>query len=379
MELATFFAALGCLVVGLLAGLLGGLRAGRAAVAARIAALVTERDLLRERVTDLEAALGQDQEVAATLAPISASLQRVEAQVRTLEREHVVQSATLDEQLRSIAAGSEALRLQTGALAGALRSSTARGAWGEMQLRRVVEHAGMLDRVDFDVQVTITTEDGAAIRPDMVVHLPGGKRLVVDAKAPLSAMLLAAETADDPARQAEAARAHARAVRAHVDALAAKRYWAAFAPGPDLVVCFLPGEAVLAAACTADPALLDHAFAKRVVLATPTTLLTLMRSAAMGWQSDALSGNARELLQLGRDLHERLGNLGGHTERLGRSLAKAVEDYNAFVGTLERRVLVTARRLRELDLGDEELPTPPRLAALPRRVSAIDLDAAELG
>jgi DNA recombination protein RmuC len=360
-------------LAGCLVALALGYRVGRSHASHQVAGLITERQLLRERVTDLEAALGQDQEVAATLGPISVSLQRVEAQVRTLERDHVAQTATLDAQLRSISASGEALRVQTGALAGALRSSTARGAWGEMQLRRVVEHAGMLDHVDFDVQVTTTTEDGAAVRPDMVVHLPGGKHLVVDAKAPLAALLLAAETPDDPARQAESARAHARAVRAHVDALAAKRYWTAFAPGPDLVVCFLPGESVLAAACTADPSLLDHALGRRVVLATPTTLLTLMRSAAMGWQSEALSGNARELLQLGRDLHERLGTMGGHTERLGRSLAKAVEDYNAFVGTLERRVLVTARRLRELDLGEEELPAPPRLAALPRRVSATEL------
>lgn len=360
------------LLVGLLVGAVAGALGTRAVAGERLTALRAERDLLRERVTDLEAAVGQDREVAATLGPLSVSLQRVEEHVRTLERDRVAQSASLETQLQTLASGNEALRTQTGALAGALRASSARGAWGELQLRRVVELAGMIEHVDFDVQVTGRASDGAGLRPDLVVHLPGGRHLVVDAKAPLAALLVAHATGQDDARHAEAAAEHARAVRAHVDALAAKRYWTAYQPGPDLVVCFLPGEAVLSVACAADPSLLEHALARRVVLATPTTLLTLMRSAAMGWQGEALSGNARALLDLGKELYERLGTLGGHTERLGRSLARAIEDYNALVGTLERRVLVTARRLSRLELG-EDLVEPPEVEATVRPLTSVEL------
>lgn len=362
----------GCLV-GCPAALVSGYRLGRKQASQQVIGLNTERDLLRERVTDLEGALGQDQEVAATLGPLSASLQRVEAQVRTLERDRLAQSASLEAQLTALVTGGETLRTQTAALAGALRSPTARGAWGEMQLRRVVEHAGMLERVDFDVQVTVEGRDGARLRPDLIVHLPGGKHLAVDAKAPLAAFLLASEANDDPQRQAEAAADHARAVRGHVDALALRGYSIAVDPSPDVVVCFLPGEGVLAAACATDPTLLEHAMSRGVVLASPTTLLALLRSAAMGWRSEALSGNAQELLALGRELHERLGTMGGHTQRLGRSLLRAVEEYNAFVGTLEKRVLVTARRLTELDVAQGVLESPERVSGSPRLLTSLEL------
>ncbi len=213
----------------------------------------------------------------------------------------------------------------------------------------------MLDRVDFVEQTTLTTRAGRSVRPDLVVNLPGGKHVVVDAKAPLAAFLRAGEAADDGERRRELL-AHARAVRGHVDALAAKEYPSAVEDSPDVVVCFVPGEAFLAAACDADPALLEHAMSRRVVLATPTTLLALLRTVALTWQQDAVAGNARELFEVGRELYERLGTLGGHTASLGRTLHRAVEDYNRFVGTLERRVLVSARRIRELDLADETLP-----------------------
>lgn len=363
------------LLIGLLLGVLLGL--GLAAFAsgpllrARQASLAAERDLLRERITDLEAASGQDRELVATLSPLAATLQRVEKQVLTLERDRVEQYSRLDEQLTAAHISSESLRAQTAALAGALRSPTSRGAWGEVQLRRVVEHAGMLPRVDFFPQAVGTNGAGIGVRPDLVVRLPGGKHIVVDAKAPLAAFLEASELGESAQRAASIA--HARALRAHVDGLAAKEYWTAFQPTPQLVVCFVPGEAFLAAACTADPALLEHAMSRRVVLATPTTLLALLRTVALTWQSEAVSGNARELFEIGGELYRRLGGLGEHAGKLGRDLHKVVEDYNALVGTLERRVLVTARRMQDLQIVDADLPPVTPLQESPRPLSASEL------
>src|SRR3954453_16599867 len=365
MSISTFAA----LLVGLLIGAAAGGLLATLAARVRAGTAVAERDLLRERGTDLESAASQDRELAATLSPLAGALQRVEEQVRVLERDRLQQYARLGEQIEAVGAAGGAVRPQTAALAGALRSPTARGAWGEVQLRRVVEHAGMLARVDFTVQAVATTAGGAGVRPDLVVHLPGGKNVVVDAKAPLAAFLEASEGgAGEGAegRRRRAALAPAGGLRAHVDALAAKEFWTAFDPSPERVVCFVPGEAFLAAACSIDPALLEHAMSRRVVLATPTTLLALLRTVALTWQSEALSGSARELLALGRELHARLGGLGATAGKLGRTLQRAVEDYNALVGTLERRVLVTARRMQDLQVEDAELPTvTPLLDNLP--------------
>lgn len=347
---------------------------GRGLLADRISGLRAQRDLLVERVTDLEAALGQERELSATLGPLAATLSRVEGQVKALERDRVDQYARLEAQLTEARLDGQALRSQTAALAGALRSSTARGTWGEVQLRRVVEHAGMLSRVDFTTQAVGARPDGSQVRPDMLVHLPGGKNVVVDAKSPLAAFLEASEHPNDPARQEAAAAAHAKALRAHVDVLADKRYWTAFDPSPEVVVCFVPGEAFLASACAADGSLLEYAMSRRVVLATPTTLLALLRTVALTWQTESLSGNARELFAVGRELYARLGTLGSHAGRLGRSLQRAVEDYNAVVGTLERRVLVTARQMRDLEVTDLDLPEVPVLdEATVRPLTAVEL------
>lgn len=356
-------AALVGVLVGLVVGALVGALTHRAVAAARTAAVGAERDLLAARLEQVESEVDDDADLAMALAPLTSSLARVERQVGQLERERAEQWGRLDSQLTAVRTDGAALRSQTAALAGALRSPTARGAWGEVQLRRVVEHAGMLQRVDFDTQVVATDPDGRTVRPDAVVLLPGGKQVVIDAKAPLAAFLEAAAEGhpDDPParvheRRSRAATAHAKALRGHVDALAAKRYWAAFEPTPEMVVCFVPGESFLQAACEADPALLEHAMSRHVVLATPTTLLALLRTVAMTWQQEALSGNAREVFELGRELHQRLAGLGSSVGRLGRTLHRAVEDYNGMVGTLERRVMVSARRLHELDITDEPLP-----------------------
>lgn len=364
------------------AGARRGVAEGRREGELALARAVAERDAALERARAAEAAREDEHELALGLAPLTSSLARVERTVGSLEAERAAQVGRLEAQLEAVRRSGEALRTETTALAGALRSPSARGAWGEVQLRRVVEHAGMLDRVDVEHQVTAPGADGGRVRPDAVVRLPGGKSVVVDAKAPLAAFLEAAQAArpgeDQGAavrRQQAAAAAHARALRGHVDDLAGKRYWEAFAPAPELVVCFVPGESFLAAACEADPALLEHAMGRGVVLATPTTLLALLRTVAATWQQDALAGSARALLDTGRELHRRLGTLGRGTAALGRSLHRAVEDYNGLVGTLERRVLVSARRLADMGLVEDDLPAPEPLLDAPRPLTAPELVA----
>jgi DNA recombination protein RmuC len=231
----------------------------------------------------------------------------------------------------------------------------------------------MLARVDFDTQVSATTADGTTVRPDLVVRLPGRKQLVVDAKAPLAAFLDAYAEGASADHRDERLRAHARALRGHVDALAGRDYARAFAPTPDLVVCFVPGESMVAAALDADPGLHEHALARGVVLAGPGTLLALLRTIAYTWQQDALAGNAQQLYDVGRELYSRLGSLGTHSAKLGRTLHRAVEDYNALIGTLERRVLVTARRMSELDLAGAPLAEPVPLDTAPRPLTAAEL------
>ncbi|MGL5829623.1 MAG: DNA recombination protein RmuC, partial [Angustibacter sp.] len=348
----TTLLAIACLALGAFAGAW----AMRAWAAARVEGVIAERDQLRERLVDTEADAQKDRELTAVLSPLKDSLLRVERQVGVLERDRSQQYGQIGEQLaavtrtgEAIARSGEALRTETATLAGALRSSSTRGTWGETQLRRVVESAGMLARVDFTEQATGTTPDGAQVRPDLVVQLPGGKNLVVDAKAPLSSFLNAAAAEDDGERRSLHL-AHAKALRAHVDVLAGKAYWAAFTPTPEMVVCFVPGDAILATALQADPGLHELALGKRVILASPGTLMALLRTVAFTWQQDALSGNARELFEIGRELYSRLATLGTHSAKLGRSLHRAVEDYNSLIGTLERRVLVTARKMHDLDL-----------------------------
>ena len=358
------------------AGLVGFLIA-RVGYAAGLAAATTEAALLRERVDDLESALAQDQEAAALLAPLRDTLGRVEAQVSGLERERAEQFGSIHQALRRVESGTGELSRTTANLVGSLRSSTVRGAWGEVQLRRVLELAGMLARCDFDEQVSTTTVHGAVVRPDVVVRLPGHRQLVVDAKAPMMAFLDAqADGLDEEARD-DLLADHARALRAHVAGLARKEYWSAFEATPELVVCFVPSDAVLAAALARDPALHEWALDSKVALVGPATLLALLRTAALAWQQDAVTASAAEVSRLGRDLYARLATLGEHTARLGRSLTSSVEAYNAFVGTMESRVLVSARRMNDLGIVSTRLPDTAPLDATPRVLTAAELiDAA---
>ena len=315
-------------------------------------------------------------EVAAILAPASAALQRVEDRLLEVERDRAGAYAGLREQVAALHRTSAELGNQTRSLVGALRAPQVRGRWGEVQLQRIVELAGMVEHCDFQTQVSAHGGgvDGSGVRPDMIIRLSGGRLIPVDSKVPFAAWLEALDCADDRRRAALMA-AHARALRGHVDALAAKAYWRHFQPAPEFVVLFVPGEPLLDAALAVDPGLSEHAFGRNVVIATPTSLIALLRTIAFTWRQEKLSASAAEVHALGRELHGRLGTLVGHLTGLGAGLERAVQSYNLTVRSMESRVLVSARRFTELGVTGEELPTPEQVDVLPRRPQAPEADA----
>jgi len=309
--------------------------------------------------------------------PMTATLARVEGQLRSVEKDRESAYAGLREQVVAMHRSSQQLQSETRQLVSALRAPQVRGRWGELQLERIVQLAGMVEHCDFDTQVTGTGTGGdadAGVRPDMVVHLAGDKQIVVDAKVPFAAYLDAVESRD-PQVHTERLAAHARQLRQHVDSLSAKSYWAAFEPSPEFVVLFVPGDPFLEAALQSDPSLLEHAFASNVVIATPTTLIALLRTVAYTWRQEALARNAAQVHQLGKELHSRLATMGNHVAKLGRSLDTAITSYNQTVSSLESRVLVTARKLTELRVADEELVAPGQVDRAPRTVAAPELVA----
>lgn len=296
--------------------------------------------------------------------PIHDALARMDAQLQRLERDRQQARGALDEQLRALASGQERLRTETGALVAALRQPQTRGRWGELQLRRVVELAGMTAHCDFVEQPSVTTADGL-LRPDLIVQLPGGKQVIVDAKAPLHAFLDAYEAGDETTRTASLA-AHARLLREHVRRLSAKAYWDQFEAAPDFVFLFLPGEHFYTAALEADPSLLEEGARQSVLIATPTTLIALLRAVAYGWQQERVAEDARAVAQLGRELHRRLETFAEHLQKLGTRLRGAVGAYNEAVGSFEHRVLPGAWRLAEHGVvpAERELPTLEQLDAI---------------
>jgi len=297
------------------------------------------------------------QAIEQLLTPLREQLGRYEEGLRLLELERQKAYTGLSEQVRTLTQSQDKLQSETRNLVTALRSPATRGRWGEMQLRRVVEMAGMVEHCDFEQQVSTEGSDGR-LRPDMVVTLPGARQVVVDAKVPLQAFLDANDVTDEADRRAHLV-VHARHLRAHVDSLAKKAYWEQFENSPEYVIAFIPGDALLAAALEHDSSLLEHAVSHRVLLATPTSLIALLRTIASGFQQEALAENAREVQDMGRELYRRLATFGEHMARTGRSLSGAVESYNKAVGSLERNVLPQARRFHELGVvggADKEMP-----------------------
>ncbi len=307
-------------------------------------------------------------------ASIREGLERMGEQLAALDRERASSHAALHEHLRLMGEGQKLLADETETLVRALRAPQVRGQWGEMQLRRVVELAGMLEHCDFVEQATVSSADGR-LRPDLIVHLPGHKAVVVDSKAPLQAYLDAAEETDEAKRGAFLDQ-HARQVRTHIEQLAGKDYANELTEAPDFVVLFLPGEAFFSEACRRDPGLIEYAVSKGVIPASPTTLITILKAVAYGWTQERIGENAERIRDLGIELYDRLRTTAAHLDTLRRSLAKSVESYNSAVGSLESRVLPTARKLRELGAASgEEMAVLEPVVTTPRALVAPELSA----
>ncbi|MDO4918780.1 DNA recombination protein RmuC [Kocuria sp.] len=336
------------------------------------------QEQLQQRVDSLEARSVQDQNVMRALAPLNDQLSIVGRHLTQLERDRAEQFGAVAQALEAARTTDRQLLEATGSLESSLRSTTARGAWGEMQLRRVVEAAGMTRHVDFTEQAVRSTESGVQ-RPDMVINLPGAQSVVVDAKAPMTSYLDAQAVPADGSpeneqRRAQLLAAHAKALRSHVNTLGTKKYWSAEQNSPELVMCFVPVESALAAALDADASLLDHAARSNVALVSPVSLLASLKAVAFSWRQATLTDNARELYRLSRELYDRMGAVGKHLSDMGGSLRRSVEGYNKLVGSLESRVLPSARKIAELDptaTDSEALETRP-VDSVPRPVTAAE-------
>jgi len=322
--------------------------------------------------------INRHQAIDELVKPIKESLAKVDTTVQSLEVGRASAYSALTEQVKSLAETQKHLQTETGNLARALRAPATRGRWGEMHLRRTVEMAGMAEHCDFCEQQTFEGEDGR-LRPDMTVYLPGGRRLVVDSKTPLAAYLDGIE-ADSETMRVSRMRAHASQVRSHVTRLSSRSYWSQFDPAPDFVIAFLPGESFFSAALQHDPTLIDFGVEHRVLLATPTTLIALLKAVAYGWRQEKLAQNAQEISQLGREVYERLSKLAAHFAKLGIHLDRATKTYNDAVGTLESRVLVTARKIREKGATTAaEIPVMEALERTPRPLTAPELMGSQEG
>jgi len=323
-----------------------------------------------EATTDIDA---RKKAIEDLVAPLHKTLEQVDREIKDSERRRVENGAQLLQRIASLDTMSQGLRSETARLVDALKRPGVRGRWGELQLKRVVELAGMLDRCDFDEQETFSADE-RRMRPDVVVHLPGGKHVIVDAKAPLDAYLKALDAPDEASRQVLLAD-HARQVRAHLTQLSGKGYAAHIHPSPDFVVMFLPGEMFFSAALEQDPSLIEFGVELRVIPASPTTLIALLRAVAYGWQQEAMEENARKISELGRHLYESVRVLGTHFDTLGSRLKASLDAYNQAVGSLEGNVLVKARRFKELQAASdaEEIKPLETIDRVPRMLQAREI------
>ena len=325
----------------------------------------------------------EENKLLQALAPVKVHLEQMQQTVATLEKERTEQFGSIQQQLKSAIESDEQLRKQTQALSQALTSNNVRGVWGEAQLRKLVELAGLIKHADFDEQATISTNAGAG-RADMVINLPGGKSLAIDSKVPFSAYQEASAiselaTGEEAARRARLIAEHVKAVKAHIDALGTKAYWSGLDASPDFVIAFIPSESLLSAALDADPALLEYAFKKNVALASPVSLFSVLKTINFIWRQNADESSVRNMIKLGKELYERVGKVAEHADKLGRSITSTVKDYNQFVSSLEGRMLVTARKLNDLDenaLGTEEISAPKELEIAPVQLTASELAVA---
>ena len=363
------------------AHVLGELKAEAAAADATATALRGQVDQLLEAQRTHQVRQESDSRVLQALSPVQEVLRTMQQKVTDLETQRSVQHGQLSEQLKNAAESEERLRSTAESLASALRNNSTRGVWGETQLRNVVQAAGLIERVDFDVQHSIRSDDGAGVRagrPDMVIHLPGGKNIAVDAKVPFSSFLEASQiaataTGEEGARRELLLKQHVRVIRNHIDSLASKAYWAGLDASPELVIAFIPSESLVSSAMEADPSIMDYAFSKRVALASPVTLWSVLKTVAFSWQQDVLTDQAKSLFDLGKELYQRIATLSEHADKLRRSIDSTVTSYNQFANSLESRVLVSARKLNALD-ESKVIPPSVTIDAAAKPLTAVEFD-----
>jgi DNA recombination protein RmuC len=370
----TFLILLVGLAIGVLLGAILGFLFADSRAKSRAASLAAAQS------QEQRAQQGQESKLLEAIAPVRFHLEQMQQVVTRLEKDRTEQFGTIQEQLKNAIDSDAALRKQTQALSQALSSNNIRGVWGETQLRKLVELAGLIKHADFSEQASFSTDTGSG-RADMVINLPGGKSLAIDSKVPFNAYQEASTISDlssgeELARRKRLIEEHVKAVKSHIDALSSKSYWSGLSASPDFVIAFVPSESLLSAALDADAGLLEYAFKKNVALASPVSLFSVLKTINYIWRQNVDETQVRTMIKLGKELYDRVGKLAEHADKLGRSITASVKDYNIFVSSLESRVLVTARKLNDLDentLGTEQIPAPAEIEAAAQPLTASEL------